>query len=152
MSQDPRQLCVNTYKALSAGAGQWCSLPLPAADVLHFASVAKDVNSISLRVANFLRLGYKIVMRTWTQLIEAWGGSGKFAKDLGIPRGTAAAMMHRNAVHSRYWPDIVARARYAGLEGITFELLVSLQTGHVTEGKPREKRFPRSKGQQIAVA
>jgi len=90
-------------------------------------------------------------MRTWSQLIYAWGGSGKFADDLGIPRGTAAAMLHRNAVHSRYWSDIVAKAPWAGLEGVTFELLASLQTGHGTDGKQPRRRFRRSTPPQAAL-
>lgn len=103
-------------------------------------------------LAKFFLPTYNPTMRTWTQLIDEWGGSAKFAHDLGIPHGTAAAMKHRNAVHSRYWADIVARAKWAGLDGVTFELLASLQVGHGTDGKPSRGRFRRSTPAQAAVS
>ena len=94
----------------------------------------------------------KQVMRTWTQLIDAWGGTAVFAADLGVPYATASAMRRRNRVNSRHWTVIVARAPYAGLDGITYEFLASLQIGHDAKVANGGRRFRRASSSQTAVA
>jgi len=68
-------------------------------------------------------------MNTWKDLIDAWGGPHAFAASIGITAALARMMSSRNRVKSDYWPTIVARAPQAGLNGITYELLVSLKAG-----------------------
>ena len=72
-------------------------------------------------------------MNTYHDLIRLWGGPKVFASDLGITESAAQQMSHRNNIHSKHWPRIVARSHLVGLEGVTYELLASLSSGRETK-------------------
>lgn len=83
------------------------------------------------------RLRYHVPMKTWSDLIRAWGGPHKFAKSIGVSDASARMMSHRNNVQSDYWPIIVARAPQAGLDGITYEVLTALKRGKQAKGQKK---------------
>ena len=78
-------------------------------------------------------------MNTWHDLIKAWGGPNAFARSIGVTPDAAQQMSSRNNVHSQHWPVIVARAQHAVIDGVSFELLVSLKRGRAAR---RRGRFP----------
>lgn len=88
-------------------------------------------------------------MKTWSDLITAWGGPTKFADDIGVSFDAAAKMRQRNSVHVDYWPLIIARAPMAGINGVTWEFLATLRKGHAAQPGQRDDRFRRPFAGQI---
>ena len=88
-------------------------------------------------------------MNTWYDLIARWGGPKAFSLSLGVSHDAAKQMASRNRVHSDYWALIVARAPSAGVQGVTLELLASLQSGHANKPGRRDDRFRRPAPAQI---
>ena len=74
-------------------------------------------------------------LHTWRDLIDAFGGPTEFARSIGCQVGAAKMMRKRNSVHLDHWPMIVARAPAAGLQGITFDFLMTLRKGNAKRGR-----------------
>jgi len=73
-------------------------------------------------------------MRTHKDLIEAWGEQ-EMADDLGQYYTLVHNWKTRNAIPYQHWPQLVTRAPMRGLNGITYDLLFSLQRGRMTAEK-----------------
>jgi hypothetical protein len=83
-------------------------------------------------------------MKTWQDLINAWGGPSQFADSIGVSVDAAYKMRQRGFVNHVHWTRIVARAPHAGLQGITLEFLLTLESGR--QSPDDAPRFP---GQEV---
>ncbi len=74
-------------------------------------------------------MDYGLGMNTFQDLISAFGGPEGFAKAIGVRVEHARQMVCRNAITHTLWPKIVAQAPSNGVEGVTYDLLFSLESG-----------------------
>ena len=65
-------------------------------------------------------------MKTAQDIIEAFGGSGGFAKATGHPPGKVRVWKHRNSIPPEHFPSVVKAARDKRIKGITLESLHAL--------------------------
>lgn len=65
-------------------------------------------------------------MRTFAEIIAAWGDDAVFAEEVGAPRSLVAVWKHRNSIPAPYWGGVIAGAEKRGLDGVTLELLARL--------------------------
>lgn len=71
---------------------------------------------------------------SFRDLIEAWGGIGAFADDVGVPYVSAQGMWRRNSVAAWYWPKILQMA--AGKDiFITADRLVSMKPSRKSKAR-----------------
>lgn len=54
--------------------------------------------------------------RTVSDLIDAFGGTGPFARIIDKGQSTASEMKRSGSIKPRYWPAIIAAARERGSE------------------------------------
>lgn len=82
---------------------------------------------------------------TWQDLIREWGGPVPLAKTLSLSAHAGYKMWERNFVAHRHWPTLVARSPHAGIDGITFEFLMTLKSGAAYSAG----RFPRTEREEL---
>jgi hypothetical protein len=69
---------------------------------------------------------YERSMHTVPTIIDTIGGSGKFARELGIKPSAASEMKRRQSIPVKYWPDLVAICKNYRMRGISYNLLVNI--------------------------
>lgn len=69
-------------------------------------------------------------MATISGFIEDCGGAAEVAKARGKPYSTVASWKARNAIPVEEWPGLLDLAQQRGVEGASYEHLVSLHTDH----------------------
>lgn len=65
-------------------------------------------------------------INTISDLIDAFGGSTRFAAVIGKNPSTASEMKRRGSIPVEYWPKVIDGARDAGIHGISNDTLVQL--------------------------
>ena len=63
-------------------------------------------------------------------LISRWGEKpvATFARDIGVTVEHASAFNRRRSIPVRYWPRVVAAAVERGIDGVTYDYLVSIHS------------------------
>lgn len=67
-------------------------------------------------------------MQCVPSLFEKLGGPTKVARILGVGFTTASEMKRRGSIPVKYWPQLVAASQEAGIDGVTYDLLVAMHT------------------------
>ncbi len=75
-------------------------------------------------------------MRSFTDIIIAFGGPVPFSRALGIPDTHARTMQVRDSIPPERWQELVRAASELRIEGVTFERLAELRAARF--GKPGE--------------
>lgn len=78
-------------------------------------------------------------IRSFSDVIAAFGGPTKFAEAIGIPDFHAQSMKNRDSIPDTYWADTVAAAKRAAIPGVTLEKLAALAKA---KGAERRQRRP----------
>ena len=65
-------------------------------------------------------------MRSFAEIIDAWGTRGALARDVGAPAGRVAVWRYRDRIPATYWLKLVAAAAERGIEGVSLETLAAL--------------------------
>jgi hypothetical protein len=91
------------------------------------------------------RSGILPLMLTYTEIIDRWPSLTAYAGDLGIRYGTAQVMRYRGSIPAKYWKRVVAAAARRGIEGVTLDLLASI------EAEPRPRRTDSNQGARSAA-
>lgn len=65
-------------------------------------------------------------METFTQVIDAFGGTTEFAAALGIPESHARTMKARASIPAERWERVVEAAQSKGRSDITYEILAKI--------------------------
>lgn len=78
-------------------------------------------------------------MQSFSDIIDALGGSGVLSKALGLPLGTTSAMKTRDSIPPEYWRDVVSLAKSRGVDGVTYERMAVFAAA-------RKKRVALSQG------
>lgn len=65
-------------------------------------------------------------MKTFAEIIAAWGDDAVFAEEVGAPRSLVAVWKHRNSIPAPYWSGVLASAEKRGIEGVTVDVLAKL--------------------------
>lgn len=65
-------------------------------------------------------------MKTFADIIDAWGSPAVLAEDLDEEVGTVRQWRNRNRLPDRVWKGTVEAARKRGIEGVTLDLLAEL--------------------------
>lgn len=65
-------------------------------------------------------------IRTFQDVIEAFGGPSKYAEALRIPGFHAQSMKTRDSIPPAYWSDTVSAAQHREIGGVTLEKLANL--------------------------
>lgn len=65
-------------------------------------------------------------MRTFAEVVNAFGGPARFAEAIGIPAFHAQTMKTRDSIPATYWSDVVEAAKQARIKGISLELLAEI--------------------------
>lgn len=67
-------------------------------------------------------------MKTFTEIISAFGGYARFADEVGVSRNKAAVWRHRNSIPSGHWLEVVRAAERNGI-AITVDMLAEIAAG-----------------------
>lgn len=67
-----------------------------------------------------------IVMESYRDVIDAFGGYADFAKAVGIRPGTASSLRSRQSLPVVYWEKTIQAATAQDISGITYALLIAL--------------------------
>lgn len=73
---------------------------------------------------------------SFTEIIDALGGSAAFGAVIGAPVGTASAMKTRDVIPPAHWSAVVREAARAGIGGISHDLLASLYSAKKAKRAP----------------
>lgn len=65
-------------------------------------------------------------MKSFAEVIDAFGGAQPFAAALSIPGSHARTMKARDSIPPEYWPEVVQQAASRGVPGVSYELLAQL--------------------------
>jgi hypothetical protein len=84
-------------------------------------------------------------MTTYTEIIDRWPSLSSYAEDIGVRYGTAQVMRYRGSIPARYWKRVVAAAARRGIEGVSLDLLASI------EAEPRPRRPDTNQGARSAA-
>jgi hypothetical protein len=84
-------------------------------------------------------------MTTYPEIIDRWPSLTTYASDIGVRYGTAQVMRYRGSIPARYWKRVVAAASKRGIEGVTLDLLASI------EAEPRPRRPDSNQGARSAA-
>ena len=79
------------------------------------------------------------MIKTWQDLIIAFGGPYRFADAIDVSQVAALQMSSHNSVNSRHWRKIVTVAPHAGVTGVTYEFLAGLKTGRFRPQQPTQE-------------
>lgn len=60
---------------------------------------------------------------THSQIIAKWPSLSEFARDLGVPYGTAKAMRRRGSIPPAYWAAVVSKAALRDIHGVSLQAL-----------------------------
>jgi hypothetical protein len=71
---------------------------------------------------------------SFRETIEAWGGIGPFAEDIGVPYVSAQGMWRRNSVAAWYWPKMLQVAAGKNIL-LTADRLVAMKPERQTKAK-----------------
>lgn len=72
-------------------------------------------------------------MRSFSDVIAAFGGVVPFRDALGLPDVNARQMKQRDSIPSGYWPRTVKAAAELGIKGVTHEFLANLAEAKLDE-------------------
>ena len=61
-------------------------------------------------------------------IFETLGGPTKVARILGVGFTTASEMKRRGSIPVKYWPKLVEACEASGVDGVTYERLVTMHT------------------------
>jgi hypothetical protein len=89
--------------------------------------------------------GMFALMTTYTEIIDRWPSLTTYAADIGVRYGTAQVMRYRGSIPARYWKRVVAAAARRGIEGVSLDLLASI------EAEPRPRRPDSNQGARSAA-
>ena len=96
-----------------------------------------------------LSIGHRSVMlaamTTYTEIIDRWPSLTAYAGDIGVRYGTAQVMRYRGSIPAKYWKRVVAAAARRGIDGVSLELLASI------EAEPRPRRPDSNQGARPAA-
>jgi hypothetical protein len=84
-------------------------------------------------------------MTTYTEIIDRWPSLTTYAADIGVRYGTAQVMRYRGSIPAKYWKRVVSAAAKRGIEGVTLDLLASI------EAEPRPRRSDSNQGARSAA-
>lgn len=62
-------------------------------------------------------------MKSYRDVIRAFGGPSEFAAAIGANANTARSWLHRDSVPPEWWVAVVKAARAKRIRGITFEVM-----------------------------
>lgn len=65
-------------------------------------------------------------MRSFSDIIAAFGGVVPFRDAMGLPDVNARQMKQRDSIPAGYWPRVVAEASARDIKNVTLELLAGL--------------------------
>jgi hypothetical protein len=65
-------------------------------------------------------------MRSFSDIIAAFGGVVPFRDALNLPDVNARQMKQRDSIPAGYWPRVVAEAKHRQIPGVTLEVLAIL--------------------------
>lgn len=65
-------------------------------------------------------------MRTFSEVIDAFGGSRAFADALNIDEGHARVMRWRDSIPPHYWTEVAEEAARRGIKGVTLDVLAAI--------------------------
>jgi hypothetical protein len=65
-------------------------------------------------------------MRSFTEIIEAFGGVVPFRDAMHLPDVNARQMKLRDSIPPAYWPQVVGAASERGINGVNYETLAKL--------------------------
>lgn len=71
-------------------------------------------------------------MKSFSELIDKFGGAPAFADKIGIPASHARTMKARDSIPPEHWPAVIAAAQVSGDEPITMEQLLMLRAARKT--------------------
>jgi hypothetical protein len=74
-------------------------------------------------------------MRSFSDVIAAFGGVVPFRDALSLPDVNARQMKQRDSIPPGYWPRTVEAAADLKIEGVTYELLASFAEAKLDEWK-----------------
>lgn len=63
-----------------------------------------------------------------SSIFETLGGPTKVARILGVGFTTASEMKRRGSIPVKYWPKLVDACASKGVNGVTYERLVTIHT------------------------
>ena len=72
-------------------------------------------------------------MRTFSDIIDAFGGPAPFRDAIAISDVHARQMKLRDSIPAGYWPRTVKAALVRGVEGVTLEVLAELAKNKLDE-------------------
>jgi hypothetical protein len=84
-------------------------------------------------------------MTTYTEIIDRWPSLTTYAEDIGVRYGTAQVMRYRGSIPARYWKRVVAAAARRGIDGVSLDLLASI------EAEPKPRRPDSNQGARSAA-
>jgi hypothetical protein len=97
------------------------------------------------RIVNRRSVGYGADMTTYTEIIDRWPSLTAYAADIGVRYGTAQVMRYRGSIPAKYWKRVVAAAARRGIDGVSLELLASI------EAEPKPRRPDSNQGARSAA-
>jgi hypothetical protein len=65
-------------------------------------------------------------MKSFVEIIQAFGGTAIFAEAIGIPDSHARAMKARRSIPHRYWRRTVKAAQERHIDGITTDSMAAM--------------------------
>lgn len=77
-------------------------------------------------------------IRTFNDVIAAFGGPAKFSQAVGIEPFHGQTMKSRDSIPAGHWPQVVAAASERGINGITHEKLSAIARAKL-EAKKAER-------------
>lgn len=66
------------------------------------------------------------MVNSFTDVIDALGGTAKFARAVGMKPNTAKMAKARDSISPGWWPAVVEAAKEAGRDDITSDRLIAL--------------------------
>ena len=68
-------------------------------------------------------------MNSVNDIFVGFGGTGAFAKAMGLGLSTASEMRRRKSIPVYYWPKLVEKAREMRIKGVNNDSLVVIHAG-----------------------
>lgn len=72
-------------------------------------------------------------MKSFVEIIDAFGGASPFGEAIGIPDSHARAMKARNSIPDGYWSRAVEAARARDIANVTLESFAALAKARLEE-------------------
>lgn len=75
-------------------------------------------------------------MRSFSDIIQAFGGVVPFRDAMGLPDVNARQMKQRDSIPDGYWSRVVAEATARNIEGVSLDVLAEIAAGKLKQKFP----------------